>query len=259
MRRGTPRQSPNRLASTYIQQGKYKGCDCLATAEVVGPIDGDTTVYDNGQNWMDEQQKLLQELNDVGSMLPFCVHADSPNSDKVPEAYCKCGNDILLKTLTYSVAKSTASPYNPCPYTTDNGPTVTFVSESTVAPSATPSVTPSVTCSQPQDRWLSSNDGLNFANQFCTNHKDSNGLLRLRPVGGGFSNAVIQYFNADKDPMIRIYAYMDDACRDKGSININADECIKALNSIMQECKFFGLTEWRRYANMWSRRQGYRG
>ena len=43
--------------------------------------------------------------------------------------------------------------------------------------------------------------------------------------------------------MIRIYAYMDDACRDKGSTNINVDECIKALNGIMQECKFFGLTE----------------
>jgi hypothetical protein len=104
-------------------------------------------------------------------------------------------------------------------------------------------VTPSVTCSQPQDRWLSLNDGLNFANQFCIKHKDSDGLLRLRPVGGGFSNAVIEYFNADKDPMIRIYAYMDDACRNKGGISINADECIKALNSIMQECKFFGLTE----------------
>ena len=43
--------------------------------------------------------------------------------------------------------------------------------------------------------------------------------------------------------MIRIYAYLDDACRDKGSISINADECVKALDSIMQECKFFGLTE----------------
>ena len=239
MRRGAPRQSPNRLASTHVQQGKYKSCDCLATAEVVGPIDGDITVYDDGQNWMDEQQKLLQDLNDEGSKPPFCVHGGSPSGDRVPKEYCNCGDDALQKTLTYSVATSTASPHNPCPYTTDNGPTVTFGSESTAAPSATPSVT----CSQPQDRWLTSSDGFDFANQSCIKHKDGDGFLRPRPVGGGFSNAVIEYFNVDKDPMIRIYAYMDDACRDKGSININADECIKALNSIMQECKFFGLTE----------------
>lgn len=217
-------------------EGKYKGCDCLATAEVVGPIDGDTTVYDNGQNWMDEQQKLLQDLIDEGSKPPFCVYGGGPNGDSVPKEYCSCGDDALKRTLTYSVATSTTSPYNPCPYTTDNGPTVTFVSESTAAPSATPSVTPSVTCSQPQDWWLSSNDGLNFANQFCIKHKDVDNFLRPRPAGRGFSNGVVEYYNVDKDPMIRIYAYMDDACRDKGGININADECIKALNSIMQEC-----------------------
>ena len=53
----------------------------------------------------------------------------------------------------------------------------------------------------------------------------------------------LEYFNVDKDPMIRIYAYLDDTCRDKGGMSMNADECIIALDSIMQECKFFGLTE----------------
>ena len=74
-------------------------------------------------------------------------------------------------------------------------------------------------------------------------HKDGDGFLRPRPVGGGFSNTVIEYFNVDKDPMIRIYAYMDDACRGKGSMSMNAEECVKALDSIMYEYKFFGLTE----------------
>ncbi|KAF2687475.1 hypothetical protein K458DRAFT_401982 [Lentithecium fluviatile CBS 122367] len=51
-------------------EGKYKGCDCLATAEVVGPIDADMTIYDFGLTWMEEQQKLIQDLNDEASKAP---------------------------------------------------------------------------------------------------------------------------------------------------------------------------------------------
>jgi hypothetical protein len=118
---------------TDTTQGTYKGCDCLATAEVVGVINADMNIYDDGLIWMDEQQQILQSLNEA-SKPPFCVYGASPHGDRIPSEYCNCGDDDIEKTIILSVASSTTSPYSACPYTTDNGPTVTFESKSTPTP-----------------------------------------------------------------------------------------------------------------------------
>ena len=153
-----------------------------------------------------------------------------PQGSRIPKEYCNCGDDSR-KTLTYSIAASTASPYDPCPYTTNNGPTVTFQPESTAAPSATPLVS----CKQPHDRWFSLTDGFDFATQFC---KKPDRFLRPRPGPGTFASAEIEYYNVDKDPMIRIYAYLDDTCREKAGVSMSVEDCHNALDSIVHDCKF---------------------
>jgi hypothetical protein len=84
--------------------------------------DTDTAKYDNGLSWLDLQQKILADLVNDDTKPPFCNHGASPRGSRIPKEYCNCGADNR-KTLTYSVASSTASPYDACPYTTDNGPT----------------------------------------------------------------------------------------------------------------------------------------
>lgn len=134
--------------------------------------------------------------------------------------------------MTYSVALSTASPYDPCPYTTNNGPTVTFRPESTAAPSATPVID----CAPPQERSFSSTDGFNWINNFCNVKYDR--TLRLRLPGRGMSNAISMYFNNNKDPYVRIYAFLDDACREKESMVLNKEDCVRGLDAIMHDCEY---------------------
>jgi hypothetical protein len=176
---------------------------------------------------MDEQQSILEDLS---IERPFCLHGASPHGDLIPKGYCNCGDD--QKTLTYSEAASTASPYNACPYTTDDGPTVTFHAASTAPPSAT--ATPSVTCGEPRERWFSSADGYNFASDFCNRGE---GEVLMPRTDSGFASAYVQRFNANKDPLITIYAYLDNSCRSKRLTHLNGDECVKALDSIMHQCK----------------------
>jgi hypothetical protein len=183
-------------------------------------------------SWLDLQQKLLNDFANQKSESPFCNHGASPRGGRIPKEYCNCGDDTR-KTLTYSVASSTASPYEPCPYTTNNGPTVTFQPEST----ATPSATPVVACAPKQDRWFSSSDAFNWIHDFC-NHPDGR-LLKLRPATGDLIDAQSQVFNNNQDPYIRIYAYLEDACREKKTMDMNKQECVKALDTIMHECEFF--------------------
>ena len=212
-------------------QGSWKGCDCLATAEINSAIVGDTNLYDNGKTWLDEQQQLIDVLSDEQ---PFCIHGASPRGDRIPRGYCNCGDDE--KTLTYSEAKSTTSPYNACPYTTDNGPTVTFQAASTMTTRSTPSASPIVTCSEPRDRWFSSTDGYDFASQFC--NRGEGEVLMPRPASG-FASAYEQSFNVDKDPLVSIFAYLDDSCQTQGITHLNGEECAMALDSIMHDCKLF--------------------
>jgi hypothetical protein len=165
---------------------------------------------------------------------PYCYHGASPRGSRIPKEYCNCGDDNR-KTLTYSVASSTASPYDACPYTTNDGPTVTFQPESTAAPSATPVVA----CAPKQDRWFSSSDAFGWISEFC-NYKPGR-LLKVRPSGLFLLDAQSQVFNNNKDPYIRIYAYLDDAnevCREKKTIDMSREDCAKALDAIMHECKF---------------------
>ncbi|KAF1846475.1 uncharacterized protein K460DRAFT_356147 [Cucurbitaria berberidis CBS 394.84] len=219
----------NTKSNQKCTEGKYKGCDCLTTGEVVDVYDADTAPYDDGLSWLDLQQKLLKDFASESYKSPFCYPGAFPRGHRIPKEYCNCGNDNR-KTLRYSVATSTASPYNPCPYTTNDGPTVTFQTESTAAPSATPVVA----CASAQERGFSSSDGFNFINQFC-NYKYGR-TLRMRPAGGGMSNAESQLFNGNKDPFVRIYAYLDDACREKEWIKMDKEECTKALDAIINNC-----------------------
>ncbi|KAI4949073.1 hypothetical protein J4E91_005536 [Alternaria rosae] len=59
----------------------WKGCDCLATAEIGSAIVGDMNLYDNGKTWLDEQQQLIDALGDER---PFCIHGASPRGDRIP-------------------------------------------------------------------------------------------------------------------------------------------------------------------------------
>ncbi|KAF1828489.1 hypothetical protein BDW02DRAFT_615419 [Decorospora gaudefroyi] len=45
------------------KQGKYKGCDCLASAQVIGVYTSDSAIYDFGLGWLDLQQKVLEDLS----------------------------------------------------------------------------------------------------------------------------------------------------------------------------------------------------
>jgi len=194
--------------------------------------DTDTATYDDGLNWLDLQQKILQDFVSESTKSPFCNHGASPRGGRTPKEYCNCGDDIR-KTLTYSVASSTASPYNACPYTTNDGPTVTFQPESSAAPSATPVVD----CAPPQQRWFSSSEGFDFIHQFC-NYRYAR-VLKLRPGNAGTTlyDAQSQVFNGNNDPYVRIYAYLDDACREKKTMEMNREECAHALYAIMHDCE----------------------
>jgi hypothetical protein len=164
---------------------------------------------------MDEQQKLIEDLS-IERL--FCLHGAIPNGNLIPKGYCNCGDDT--KTLTYSEAASTASPYNACPYTTDDGPTVTSQAASKVAPSATSAATPSVTCGETRERWFSSTDGYDFASKFC--NRGEGQVLMPRP-DSGFASAYEQRFKANRDPLISIYAYLDSSCRSKGLMHLNGE------------------------------------
>jgi hypothetical protein len=187
------------------------------------------TVYDNSKIWLDEQQQLISDSN---AERPYCIHGASPRRHRVPRGYCNCGDDE--KTLTYSEATSTTSPYNACPYTTDDGPTVTFSSALISTTKSTPSATPVVTCSEPRERWFSSTDGYDFASQFCDHGQGE--VLRPRPASG-FTSAYERSFNVDKDPLVSIFAYLDNSCKSQGITHLNGEECGLALDSIMHQCK----------------------
>lgn len=51
------------------------------------------------------------------------------------------------------------------------------------------------------------------------------------------SDAVILTLNNNEDPYIRIYAYLDDACREKKTMPLNGGECLQALGAIMDQCE----------------------
>lgn len=221
----------NTWSLAYISQGKYKGCDCVVVGDIVDVYNSDTAKYDNGKIWLDLQQQILNDFIDQNDKSPFCLHGASPRGGRIPKEYCNCGDDTR-KTLIYSVASSTTSPYNACPYTTNDGPTVTFQPESTAAPSATPVVT----CAEKQERSFTSSDGHAWINEYCEKNKDRE--LKLRLPDRGLSDAVSTVFNNNEDPYIRIYAYLEDACRDKKTIPWNAGDCLQALDAIMQNCKF---------------------
>lgn len=192
--------------------------------------DSDTDKYDDGKIWLDLQQQLLNDFIDKNDEAPYCYHGASPRGGRIPKEYCNCGDDNR-KSLLYSVASSTASPYNACPYTTNNGPTVTFRPESTQAPSATPVVA----CASKQERSFSSSDGYTWINEYCEKNKDR--TLKLRLQGRDMADAVSTVFNNNEDPYVRIYAYLDDACRDKKTMPWNAEQCLQGLAAIMQDCE----------------------
>jgi hypothetical protein len=51
------------------------------------------------------------------------------------------------------------------------------------------------------------------------------------------SDAVSMVFNNNNDPYIRIYAYLEDACREKKSMPMSGEDCARALDTIMHDCK----------------------
>jgi hypothetical protein len=192
--------------------------------------DTDTAKYDNGLSWLDLQQKILQDFVNDASQSPFCNHGASPRGGRIPKEYCNCGADNR-KTLTFSVASSTASPYDACPYTTDNGPTVTFRPEST----STPSATPVVACASKQERSFRSSDAFDWISKFCNTNDQA--TLKLRLPERGMSDAISKVFNNNNDPYIRIYAYLEDACKEKKTMPMSGEDCAKALDAIMHECE----------------------
>jgi hypothetical protein len=218
---------PSHLPRTHFGQGKYKGCNCLTIGEIVDAYNADTAKYADGLDWLDLQQKILDDWANKKSDSPYCNYGASPRGGRIPKEYCNCG-DNNRKTLTYSVATSTD---NACPYTTNDGPTVTFQPEST----ATLPATPVVSCAPEQDRWFSSSDGYNWISEFCNNKNGR--TLKLRPNTGDLVDASSQVWNNNRDPYVRIYAYIDNACKEKKTMSMNKQECAAALYAIMHDCK----------------------
>lgn len=209
-------------------QGKYRGCNCLLEMDIEDVVETDGTKYDDNMTFLELQQKILTDFINENSKPPFCNHAASPRGERVPKEYCNCG-DENRKTLTYSVATSTASPYEACPYTTNNGPTVTF--QDTTVPKATPVIR----CATPQERSFKSLDGYEYINTFCNTRNGQK--LNIRDTRLNLYDSVSMFFNENKDPYVRIYAYVDDTCRDKGEIKLNSEDCGRALDSIMHQCR----------------------
>lgn len=90
-------------------------------------------------------------------------------------------------------------------------------------------------CGEPAERWFSYKDGFEIVTNFCDKPDRT---LKLRPSGDGLPNAQVDYNHGTMDPTIRIYAYVDDACKDKPEITMSKEDCYQALDSVLHECKF---------------------
>jgi hypothetical protein len=106
----------------------------------------------------------------------------------------------------YSVASSTTSPYDLCPYTTASGPTITF----SVKPSSTkeraapakPAKPAKEPCNGPQPKWMERKTAVEDTGKFCKDHNGA--LLRKLLLGGGYSNAEMDSYDTDKDRQISV-------------------------------------------------------
>lgn len=164
---------------------------------------------------------------------PWCLHGASPNGDLVPNEYCQCGVNYAS---TYSVAKSTTHPYNPCPYTKAPGPTVHFHPKGKPASTkpAGPVKTAYASCegeanlnSLPMNRDVAILYGLTF----CEHHKNEvilqHGTIRdHRP-------------NPGKDGYVYIAASVNLKCSkaDYSKQRVVYEECMDAMRKSIDECK----------------------
>jgi hypothetical protein len=171
---------------------------------------------------LEQQQKILLGI-------VFCVYGASPKGDRLPIKYCNCGKG--RKTLTYSAAKSTASPYNACPYTTDKDmPTVTFSAAPTPAPTA------KVTCHSSKDGEFTKDDGKKLLAEFCSKLNGAEMKLRPKAVSVDWDGRrwwKMMEISKNKKVEIGIVGFLDDSCADLGSVKINKEQCKEALSKVL--------------------------
>ena len=51
------------------------------------------------------------------------------------------------------------------------------------------------------------------------------------------ANSVLETYDVQKDPFVQIYAYLDGACREKDSMKMSNEECMKGFGAIMYQCE----------------------
>ena len=164
---------------------------------------------------------------------PWCEYGSDPNGDQIPQDYCQCGDNY---GSMYSVASSTTSPYNPCPYTTPPGPTIVF---STASPTI-PSPSPSLNCSMPNGDEINYNTASSDAQDFCQKNEGQNlaqgtewtpGLISLTYPNTGISG------KEGLGSVITISAMLDPACQNQSPrLTINQSDCNAAIADIINHC-----------------------
>jgi hypothetical protein len=110
-------------------------------------------------------------------------------------------------------------------------------------------------CNKPKERWFTYQDGFDAVTYFCDK---PNGNLKLRPSPvDDFPDAQLAFTRTTQDPSIRVYAYVDDTCKDKPEVLMNKEDCHRALDSILHECELHTFRVSHSILTITCRRQRY--
>lgn len=218
-------------------EGQWKGCPCVRE---VTPI-----VHDIDRAWLDMQQSLLAQVvaHDNDPVEAWCMHAADPHSGRIPVGFCECGDDT--KSLYFSEAPSTASPYDPCPYTTPPGPTITFQdppkTTSTPPPAPQPKCNvnpcPDVAKAKGNSPWMHLGTATDSGKAFCHDNAGAN----VGPSGTASNpehiyNDLSDHKNYDGSPaQFLIKAFADPPTK------LNENDCNIAVSIVLNGCMHIEL------------------
>lgn len=179
---------------------------------------------------------MLQFLidNDNAETEPWCVHGASPHSGRLPAEYCQCGDN---HESMFSIATSTTSPYDPCPYTTAPGPTITFT-DPTPTPEPKPEgPKPNCNTVTSDSAWMHRGSALDAGNGFCSDNKGKD-IGSSNPAPEHTYEDTWTYFDGTKATFL-IRAVADPSCvnGDTPTKKIDENDCKLAVGKVVDECK----------------------
>lgn len=207
--------------------GQWKHCECNRVGKsFVHPANN--KLY-NGKTWFEIQQDFLQQLM---GFVPDqekeieCIPGSNPNDeDLVPTAYCQCGENY---ESMFSVAPSTTTAYDPCPYTKAPGPEITF------HPRPTPQQCYTGNAFSPETNDFTTNKAVEaVVDGFCKEH-----AFKELKVGGIISNVFDdpgQSSEKTEQPRFELTAMKDtDDCGPQ--ILLSEGDCRDAFEALWKKC-----------------------